>query len=215
MTATAPKPEITLADAVERLGGVPRERVRLVPYPATEDDVLAIRRREYRRFELIDGILVEKLMGFPEAFLAQELARLLGNFARLHSLGVVIGPDGAIRLASGRVRMPDVAFYRWDQFPGRQVPDVAIPSVHPALAVEVLSPSNTVAEMDQKLAQYFSGDTQLVWYIDRPTRTVDVFTTPDRTAAVRLTAADTLTGDPVLPGFTLPLAALFAELDPH
>ena len=215
MTAVAAKAEITISAAVRRLGGVPQHRIRLVPYPATEDDVAAIRNREYRRYELIEGILLEKAMGYPEGFIATELARLLGNFVRHYKLGVVNGPDGMMRLASGLVRIPDVSFCTWDQFPGRRVPDEAIPLLCPALAVEVLSPSNTRGEMDDKLAQYFASGTRLVWLVDRSTRTVDVFTSPDRAAARRLGLDDTLTGDPVLPGFTLVLAELFAELDPQ
>jgi Uma2 family endonuclease len=77
----------------------------------------------------------------------------------------------------------------------------------------VLSPSNTVEEMDEKLRDYFTSGTELVWYVEPDTRSVLVFTDPDRTSAKRLCVADTLDGGTVLPGFTLPVAALFAELD--
>jgi Uma2 family endonuclease len=215
MTAVAPKPEITMGQAVRRLGGVSRERVRLVPYPATADDVAAIHAREGRLFELVDGILVEKVMGYRESALAMYLGHLLIAFVEPRRLGVVAGEQGMMRLASGLVRIPDLSFVFWDQLPGRQLPETPVPRLYPALAVEVLSEGNTTAEMDLKLEQFFASGTRLMWLVDARTRTVDVFTTPDRGTASRLTAADTLTGDPVLPGFALPLGLLFTRLDPQ
>ncbi len=50
--------------------------------------------------------------------------------------------------------------------PGGRLPAEAIPSLVPDLAVEVLSPSNTAAEMDQKLRDYFAAGVRLVWYLD-------------------------------------------------
>ena len=101
-----------MPEAVRGCGGVPRQRIRLVPYPATEADVDAIRRREGRRYELIDGILSEKDKGFQEGFLAAVLVRLIGNFVDAHNLGAVNGADGMMRLAPGLVRIPDVSFCR-------------------------------------------------------------------------------------------------------
>ncbi|MFO0850919.1 MAG: Uma2 family endonuclease [Gemmataceae bacterium] len=214
MAATA-SPEITMAEAVRRCGGVPWSRIRLHPYPATEADVDAIRRREGRRFELIDGILLEKDMGFQEGYLAAALIQFLREFVVPRKLGAVNGADGMMRLAAGLVRIPDVSFCRWDQFPNRQIQPTPVPNLHPDLAVEVLSGGNTVAEMDEKLRDYFASGATLVWLVDPADRTVLVFTSPDRRAARRLTVADTLDGGSLLPGFALPVRTLFAELDPH
>jgi hypothetical protein len=59
----------TVADLIEHLGGIPTERIRFDPRPgdATENDVIALHDRENRLFELVDGVLVEKAMGFYEA----------------------------------------------------------------------------------------------------------------------------------------------------
>jgi hypothetical protein len=80
----------------------------------------------------------------------------------------------------------------------------------PDLAVEVLSPSNTEAEMARKRQEYFAAGVRLVWMVDPDARTVTVYTAPDQSTV--LGEVDTLSGDPVLPGFTLPLRDLFAEL---
>jgi hypothetical protein len=73
--------------------------VRLKPVPgrARERDVLAVERREGRLCELVDGTLVEKVMGSPESYLAVELAAEIRAFANKHDLGFVIGQAGMTR----------------------------------------------------------------------------------------------------------------------
>ena len=81
----------------------------------------------------------------------------------------------------------------------------------PNLAVEVLSESNTEPEMQRKVGEYFRSGVELVWLIDPAERTARVFRSP--TDITELSAAGTLDGGAVLPGFSLPLTQLFAELD--
>ena len=59
---------VTLADLQERFGPIPAARIRYDPPPgtATGEDVIALEARENRLFELVDGVLVEKAMGFAE-----------------------------------------------------------------------------------------------------------------------------------------------------
>ncbi|MBI3273373.1 MAG: Uma2 family endonuclease [Planctomycetes bacterium] len=203
----------TLGDLLDRLGGIPAYRVRLQPYPgtATEADVLAIERQENRLCELVDAALVEKTRGYKESLLACAIAELLRAHVRVRRSGLVTGADGMLRLFPGLVRIPDVAFVSWDRIPGRRVPSEPIPSLVPDLAVEVLSPGNTAAEMARKRDEYFAAGVRLVWYVDPETRTAVVHATRDRNLA--LARLDALDGADVLPGFTLPLRDLFAELD--
>ncbi|HEX8202387.1 MAG TPA: Uma2 family endonuclease [Isosphaeraceae bacterium] len=205
----------TLADLLERLGGIAPERIRFRPAPgtATETDVIGVREHDQRICELIDGVLVEKAMGFPESLLALALGGLLRGFVRPRNLGLVSGADGTMRLFPGLVRIPDVAFASWDRIPGRKMPIVPIPDMVPDLAVEVLSEGNTAAEMARKRREYFDAGVRLVWMIDPRTRTATVFTGPEQ--ATMLDEAQTLDGGEVLPGFRLPLRELFAELDLH
>lgn len=206
----------TLADLLEQLGDIAPERVRFRPAPgtATEEDVLAIRNSPERRLcELVDGVLVEKAMGLRESFLAVALAAILLNFVRPRRLGIVTGADGMMRLFPGLVRIPDVAFLSWNRFPNRRVPTEPIPDIAPDLAVEVLSIGNTAREMARKRQDYFAAGVQVVWQVDPRTRIVEVFTAPDQSTV--LYEAQTLEGGTVLPGFTLPLQELFAELDLH
>jgi Uma2 family endonuclease len=201
-----------LAELLQRLGGVPLDRIRLRPPPgtATVDDVLEIEAHEDRLCELVDGVLVEKPMGYVESRIAILLSTALQTFVDAHDLGVVTGESGMFRFPENLVRMPDVAFASWDQFPGRELPDEGAPELVPELAVEVLSKSNTRAEMARKLQEYFRVGARLVWFVDPPTRSVAVYTSPAKFKV--LTAADTLDGGKVLPGFKLPVENLFKNL---
>jgi Uma2 family endonuclease len=202
-----------LQDLVERLGNIPLSRVRLDPPPglATEADVVEAERGQNRLCELVDGVLVEKGMGYGESLLAGALIEILRRFVRPRKLGLVSAPDGMLRLFPGLVRIPDVAFASWDRFPDRKVPKVPVPAVVPDLIVEVLSASNTLAEMDRKRAECFDAGVRLIWEVDPASRSVSVYT-PDGTVNV-LDASQTLEGGEVLPGFALVLSELFAELD--
>lgn len=212
MTATATAIE-TLADLLAQLGGIAPARVRFRPLPgmATENDVLDVQAREDRLCELVDGVLVEKGMGFLESYLAGALIEILRGFVRPRHLGLVTAPDGMVRLAPGLVRIPDVAFVSWARLPGRRVPREPIPDLVPDLAVEVLSESNTADEMARKRREYFAAGVRLVWQVAPLARTVEVYTAPEQVTVLH--EEDMLEGGAVLPGFALPLREFFAELD--
>jgi len=201
----------TAVDLVERFGPIPLSRIRQYPAPgtATEADVIEIHLREDRLYELVDGILVEKTVGAYEAYLAVLLIHFLTSFARANHLGIVLGPDGMMRLSPGLVRIPDVSFISWDRLPGRKVPRTPMANLAPDLAVEVISKSNTAKEMENKLLDYFSTGVRAVWYVYPIPREVHVYKT--REQRMVLTENQTLDGGDVLPGFRLSLAELFAE----
>jgi Uma2 family endonuclease len=208
----APTP--TLADLLEQLGGVSPARVLVNPPvgTATEQHVLDLHARFGRLFELVDGALVEKAMGFRESALAMLLGQFLGIFVRARNLGLVTGESGMMRLFQGLIRIPDVAFVSWGRVPGGRMPTQPVPHLAPDLAVEVLSEGNTPAEMLRKRREYFEAGVRLVWVVAPDARTVAVYTAPEQPSAV-LREHETLTGGDVLPGFTLGLRELFAELD--
>jgi Uma2 family endonuclease len=207
------RPIENLVDLLERLGNIPPWRVRYHPPlgTATEADLLAVLKE--RVCELIDGVLVEKPLGFNESMLAHFVSVRIDAFVRPRNLGVITGEAGTIRLLSGRVRIPDAAFFSWDRLPGRRPPAVPIPDLTPDLAVEVLSESNTPEEMKLKRQEYFGAGTQLVWEIDPDTRTARAYTAPD--TYTELASTDVLDGATILPGFSLSLAEVFAERDRH
>jgi Uma2 family endonuclease len=192
----------TLADLHARLGSVPLHRIRCHPAlgTATEADVLhSVEGEEKHLCELVEGVLVEKPMGYYESLLAGVLIQLLWNFLDEHDLGLVLGADATLRLAPGLVRLPDVSFIAWEHFPHRELPTEPIPDLAPDLVVEVLSASNTAAEMERKLREYCAAGVRLIWYVYPEERAVHVYTSPHD---VRILQADEiLDGGAVLPGF--------------
>ena len=211
--STIVPPDLTLADVLEHLGGISPTRVRFRPAPgmATEGDVLKIRERERRLFELVDGVLVEKVMGYWESVIAMELARLLGNFIKRRQSGILSGEAGMLRLSPGLVRIPDLSFVSRARLRRQpRLPDKVL-SVAPDLAIEVLSEGNTAKEMSRKVREYFASGCRLVWFLNPRKRTVAVYTSADD--CTMLDEKQTLTGGDVLPGFRLQLRKLFSVLD--
>jgi Uma2 family endonuclease len=201
-----------LADLLAHLGGISAERVRLYPTPgtATEDDVIRIEREEDRLCELVEGVLVEKVMGFEESKLAGWIIYLLHSYLEGNDLGEVTAPDGTMRLMPGLIRIPDVSFISHQRGADCPNPGAPIPDLAPDLAIEVLSEGNTPAEMERKLKEYFFCGVRLVWLVDPRRRTVAVSRAPDQ--SIVLSEGQELTGEPVLPGFRLPVARIFTKV---
>jgi Uma2 family endonuclease len=209
----------TIADVQARLGDVPVERIRSYPAPgtATEADLLDNSITDDRPCELVDGILVEKPMGFRESRLASEIAFLIRDFLRDHNLGAVATGDGPVRFKLGLVRMPDVSFIRWDSVDDPddiEDPDGAFLEYPPDLAVEVLSPSNTRKEMAIKLEEYAKAGVRLVWYVDPDRKEVTVYPKGKERGRKAVGLGGVLDGRDVLPGFTLPAARIFEKRAP-
>ena len=209
---TPPAAPQTFADHLAILGNIPPERVHSHPAPgtATADhwesavDGGAV-------CELVNGVLVDKAMGWYESLLASCLNRHIGNCSAGQRLGVVAGEQGFITLPGGQIRAPDVAFYLRRKFVGGQLPGGKRPSVVPDIAVEVLSEGNTVAEIAQKRRELFTAGTSILWVFDPRTRSVAVYMSP--TVYTMVDVSGELTGGDILPNLRIPLAEVFAEID--
>lgn len=206
---------LTLQDLLDRLGGISPERIRLHPNPgtATQEDLLDPQQYRLRtqRLELIDGILVEKApMGWFESVLATVLAGRILAYLERNPLGVVsCGGDGYIKVLPERIRVLDVAFVSWDHVPNRKLTREPCPEFIVDLAVEVLSASNTPAEMRQKRQEFFDRGTRLFWIVDPAQQTVTVYHSVDE--GLLRTIDDTITGEEVLPGFELSIREWFQQ----
>src|SRR4051794_23132230 len=168
MSPLSPTVELrTLGDLLSRIGGVAPDRIRIRPPPgtATEEDWLAADQNRGPACELVDGVLVEKPVCLKESILAAYLIAVLNTFVRDRQLGFISGESGAMALFPGLVRIPDVAFISTDRARKARVASSPIPRLAPELAIEVLSPSNTPAEMSRKREDYFAAGTKLVWQI--------------------------------------------------
>ena len=203
----------TWEDRLTDLGNVPAARVRseLAPGAATVEDVVRLRNDERRLFELVDGTLVEKAMGWQESLLTGILLQWLNNYLDQHRIGVATGPDGLMRLFGDTVRGPDVAFVAWSRMPGGQIPEEPIPDLVPNFVIEVISAGNTYGEMSRKRREYFHAGVELLWMVDHRSRTVTVFrTTQD---AIVVSEGQNLDAGNVLPGWQINIGDLFNRLD--
>lgn len=163
-------------------------------------------------YEVIDGRRVRKPpMGIFSVWIASRLARLLGNYTDL-KLGRAL-TEALFHLPAPihRDRRPDVAYVSYERWPKeRSVPrhDNAW-DVVPNLTTEVVSPSDSAEELDDKIAEYFRAGVQLVWVVYPAASKIHVYASLTRITV--LTMGDTLEGGSVVPGFCMPLADLFTE----
>ncbi|HUF90543.1 MAG TPA: Uma2 family endonuclease [Gemmatimonadota bacterium] len=161
------------------------------------------------RMELVRGRVVrEPPAGFDHSEIAQRIALMLGRFVRETSAGTVVGADCGFVLFDEppTVRAPDAAFVSQKRlgFDPKGFAPLA-----PDLAVEVLSPSNTMSEIHEKVLDYLDAGSRLVWVVDPGPRTVTVYRSRD---AIRLlTENDELDGADVLPGFRVKVSDLFGR----
>ncbi|HXV85300.1 MAG TPA: Uma2 family endonuclease [Gemmatimonadales bacterium] len=161
--------------------------------------------------ELVRGDLVPVTpAGGHHSALATFLTTELSVFVRARQLGRVYVELG-FKLFSNpdTVRGPDVSFVSRENAAGK--PRRGFMYGVPDLAIEVVSFDKTLTDLHAKAQEYLEAGTDLVWVVDPDSRRVVLYR-PGRTAAT-LSEGDALDGGDVLPGFSLPLALLFAELD--
>jgi Uma2 family endonuclease len=206
-------PATVVAELLESLRGIPARRVILCPAPgtATERDLYELHESTNRPYELVDGTIVEKAVGFDESRLAMALTGALHHHVETQDVGRIWGSGVLTRLSPGLVQLPNVAFISWGRYPQKKPRRGQIPTVVPDLVVEVLSKDNTRQEMKRKLEEYFRAGVRLVWYVNPSKRTVRVYTASDRSTL--LGEDQTLDGGDVLPGFALSIRDWFAEAE--
>lgn len=177
----------------------------------TDEEFMALPEDEHR-YELVNGELVDMgNSGMEHGYIASNLVIFLGGFVRSQKLGVICDSSTAFAMKAGNKRSPDVSFVSKERLQGvRRLPKGFFQGA-PDLVVEVLSPNNTVEEIHDKIVEYFENGTRLVWVIHPDEQYVLVYHSPSPDRLLRL--EDSLAGEEVVPGFTLPVAELFAELE--
>lgn len=161
-----------------------------------------------KRAELVRGrLVVREPAGGRHGRVAAEMARLIGNHAHDHDLGVVYAAETGFTLARqpDTVRAPDVAFLCRDRLPEPE--PVAFPDLAPDLVVEVLSPDDRPGETLAKVADWLLAGTRVVWVID-PEQLLARIYRVDGTESV-IAEGGALDGEDVLPGFTCTLSTVF------
>jgi Uma2 family endonuclease len=164
-----------------------------------------------RRLELVEGVIVEMTpTGGEHGETTVDLTLLVGNFVKRNKLGRLSGAETAYILYKSpdpgqkdTVRAPDLGFVRLERAPEPFGPGF-IPLV-PDLAVEIISPSEKVGDVEQKLRDYLRFGVRLIWMI-YPGSHVMVYS---HGMVQRLIGDDQLDGEDVLPGFSVRVSEIF------
>jgi len=162
------------------------------------------------RYELVKGKLYEMPpAGGRHGSIAMTMGSLLSNYVRANRLGHVFAAETGfiLRREPDTVRAPDASFVAKDRLPPGELPTGYI-ELAPDLAVEVVSPSETTSDVQEKASSWLKAGTKLVWTIDPATGIVTVYSSTGDVQ--RLSEEDNLDGGDVLPGFVCSIHELFA-----
>lgn len=161
-----------------------------------------------RRAELIAGRFVPMPpTGWPHASAEADISGELRQFVKRRGLGVVLSGEAGIIIRRGpdTVRGADVAYISNERL-AQAAPEGYL-DVAPELIVEIVSPNDRWTDITAKLEDYFSIGVELVWVVDPQRRRVSCYRGPTELAL--LGPGDTLTAEPMLPGFELSVSELF------
>jgi Uma2 family endonuclease len=164
------------------------------------------------RYELVKGELVNLAnSGALHGYIAIILSAALFALVTSRKLGVLLESSTAFTMKNGNKRSPDIAFFAKERLQGLEELPTSFLEGGPDLVVEILSPGNTVAEIEDKIAEYFANGTRLLWVISPGQHYVLVYRSRYEPQGL-LISGDFLEGEDVVPGFTFPVADLFQKL---
>lgn len=179
----------------------------------TEEELQALPEDGYMH-EVVDGELVmSPKNNWFHGRICTRLLVAISTFVNQHRLGAVLDSSTGFWMFNRNCRAPDISFVSIARlgvlgfkprekrfFPGA-----------PDLAVEILSPNNTRAEIDERLRDFFASGTQIAWVINPDMESVEVC--HSLTQRKLIGAGGFLDGEHLLPGFQFPIADLFKEWD--
>ena len=172
-------------------------------------DELLLMPKEGMRYELVKGELKEMApAGFEHGIVIAKLTWRLGQHVEMNNLGVVCGAETGFKIGSkpDTVRAPDIAFVS-----AERLSQIGITkkfwSGAPDLAVEVLSPGDTVDEVGDKVEDWLAAGTKAVWIVSSKLRNVTIYRS--LTSIIVLSKNDELDGQDVVPGFRCKVAEIF------
>jgi Uma2 family endonuclease len=186
--------------------------------PMTTEELLALPNDRIERW-LIRGQLREKAIGEKTTTMHDHWhSRIMIRVGKFRDnwldqqpqpRGSVLGGEAGVRLT----RNPDTTVgidvvYVSAEVAARQPDDTTLVDGVPIFAVEILSPNDTVEEIDEKIDEYLSAGVLLVWIIDPRDSTVTIYRPNQAPELVNVNQE--LSGQPHLPGFRVPVAELFA-----
>ena len=174
----------------------------------TADELLS-RRRDGFRYELVKGELRKMSpAGSEHGFVIVNITLLLAQHVKQNGLGACFGAETGFKIASDpdTVRAPDLAFVSREHIPESGITQ-KFWSGAPDLAVEVVSPGDTVYEVEEKVEEWLAAGAKAVWVVNPKRRSVSVYRS--MSDVTRLSEGDELEGGDVVRGFRCKVAELF------
>ncbi|MBF2063793.1 MAG: Uma2 family endonuclease [Calothrix sp. C42_A2020_038] len=137
-----------------------------------------------------------------------EIAVDLGIWNRQNKLGIAFDSSTCFKLPNGADRSPDASWIkleRWNNLTSEQ--KEKFPPICPDFVIELLSPSDSLTATQEKMKEYKSNGACLGWLINRKTKQVEIYRIGQEVEV--LDNPTSLSGEDVLPGFILNLAAIW------
>ncbi len=176
--------------------------------PITAEALFA--RGDLDRCELINGEIIHLApAGAEHGFIGNQVAYLLTDHVRKHRLGRVYTAETGFIIARNpdTIRAPDAAFVRADRLPAE--PRRGYFDGPPDLAVEIVSPHDTLSEINRKVEQWLEAGVVSVWVVDPPNRLMQVYR--KNQPALLYRDGDQLTDEPTLPNLVLSITDVFED----
>ena len=175
----------------------------------TEAELQALPDDGYKH-EVVNGELVmSPKNNFEHGHLGMRLGSALLVHVEREKLGAVVDSSTGFWMQNENCRAPDVSFVSKVRLRGFKSAPRSFLNAAPDLAVEILSPHNTRAEIQERLKDYFSSGTKLVWIIDPETKSAEICYSLEKRRLISPNGE--LNGEEVVPGFRYKLPDLFPE----
>jgi Uma2 family endonuclease len=162
------------------------------------------------RYELVKGELIKMApAGYEHGKIIGRLTGRLNTHVEANNLGDICGAETGFTITQNpdTVRAPDIAFVSRERTPQTPLTKSYWVGV-PDLAVEVLSPSDTVYKVDEKIEEWLSAGARAVWVVNPKRKTITIYRSSNDVTT--LTENDELDGQDVVPGFRCSVAEIFS-----
>ena len=153
-------------------------------------------------------LLIMPPVGLEGSTQEGELYLQLGIWTKQDGTGRAFGPNAGYTLPNGAVRAPDASWMplsRWESL--SRDDQTKFGHTFPDFAIELRSPSDSLSDVQDKMTEYLENGVLLGFLLDPRQRRVYVYR-PGQDAEV-LEEPETVSGDPVLPGFVLDLSVIW------
>lgn len=181
-----------------------RKRQRVLLTPEEEEKILSS-----SEYEIVDAELYQRPIPNPAHSRIQiKVGSKLLAFAEEHNLGMVY-TECHFQLKKNLTRVPDIAFVSFERFPPDGEPTGSRWLIQPDLAIEIVSPSDVLNEVFEKIDEYFEARVKQVWLVAPEQKILTIYRS--RKNATILTEEDEFISEDVLPGFKLRLSDIFQK----